>query len=772
MLNRLAIRRATLARLLRGSLMAAATVAAPTHAQTTNNAPGAAARLAEAPQKRPWTNRTLSAEARADLLLKAMTLDEKLQLTFGYFSTTADWQKTAVKNWQMPKDGLPDSAGFVPGIPRLGVPGQWQTDAGLGVASQRTQTPRLRTALPSGIATAATWNPDLAQAGGAMIGNEAFLSGFNVQLAGGMNLMREPRNGRNFEYSGEDPLLSGIMTGRQIKGIQSQNIVSTMKHFAFNAQETNRFTIDHRIAEKAARQSDLLAFEIALEVGDPGSVMCAYNRVNGYYACENDWLLNRTLKRDWGFKGYVMSDWGATHSTTQAANAGLDQQSGWAFDRSAYFSDALREAVNNGYVSEARATDMARRILWAMFRNGLFDKPVTGDRAASIDYKAHSVVTRADAEEGIVLLKNSRGLLPLSRTAKSILLVGAHADIGVLSGGGSSQVYPHGGPVNGLTVPDGYPSGFPGPKLYYPSSPMKALQARTGAVVTYLDGKDVKAAVAAARSSEIVVVFGEQWTGESIDVPDLALPDGQDQLIDAVARANPRTVIVLQTGGPVLMPWLNRVGAVLEAWYPGTSGGDAIARVLTGEVNPSGHLPATFPASLAQLPRAAIEGDPKLDRDAHPASNLDIEGAAIGYKWFDRRGMTPMFPFGHGLSYTDFRFGKLSAVRLSKSVQARFTVTNTGGVRGKAVPQLYIAGAGWEAPKRLAGFEKVDLGPGEMREVTLTVDPRLLATFDTATRGWRIAEGRYEMLLATTANDVVSRVSINLDAATLDSHGR
>jgi beta-glucosidase len=242
-----------------------------------------------------------------------MTLDEKLQLTFGYFSTTADWQKTPIKNWQMPKDGLPDPAGFVPGVPRLGIPGQWQTDAGIGVASQRTQTPRLRTALPSGIATAATWNPDLAQAGGAMIGNEAFLSGFNVQLAGGMNLMREPRGGRNFEYSGEDPLLAGIMTGRQIKGIQSQNVVSTMKHFAFNAQETNRFTIDHRIGEQAARQSDLLAFEIALEVGDPGSVMCSYNRVNGFYGCENDWLLNRTLKTDWGYKGYVMSDWGATH---------------------------------------------------------------------------------------------------------------------------------------------------------------------------------------------------------------------------------------------------------------------------------------------------------------------------------------------------------------------------------------------------------------------------------------------------------------------------
>ena len=467
-----------------------------------------------------------------------MTRDEKRQLASAYFATNADWLKTPVKNWVYPKDGLPASAGIVPGIPRLGIPNQWQTDAGVGVASQRGPTPRLRTSLPSGIATAATWNPELAQAGGAMIGREAFLSGFNVQLAGGMNLTRETRNGRNFEYGGEDPLLAGIITGHEIKGIQSQHVVSTMKHYAFNGQETNRNNIDHKIGEQAARQSDLLAFEIANEVGQPGSVMCSYNRVNGHYACENDWLLNTVLKRDWGFKGYVMSDWGATHSTSEAANAGLDQQSGWAFDRSAYFADALREAVNNGHVSEARATDMARRVLWGMVSVGAFDTVVTGDQATKIDYSAHAAVTRADAEEGIVLLKTTAGLLPIAKTAKSILLIGAHADVGVLSGGGSSQVYSHNAPTNGLIVPDEFPSGFPGPKTYHASSPMKALQARTGATVTYLDGKDVKVAAAAARKADVVIVFGEQWTGESIDVPDLNLPDNQNALIDAVARAN------------------------------------------------------------------------------------------------------------------------------------------------------------------------------------------------------------------------------------------
>ncbi|ESQ86162.1 hypothetical protein AEAC466_02925 [Asticcacaulis sp. AC466] len=735
-------------------------------AQATNNAPAVAAAKTEVPKDRPWMDATLDPSVRADLILKEMTLAEKLQLTFGYFSTNQTWQVTPIKNYVFPKEGLPDSAGFVPGIPRLGIPNQWQTDAGVGVATQRSPNPRSRTALPSGIATAATWNPAVAYAGGAMIGNEAFLSGFNVQLAGGMNLLREARNGRNFEYGGEDPLLAGVITGNEIKGIQSNNVISTMKHFAFNGQETNRNQMDHQISDKAARESDLLAFQIANEIGQPASVMCAYNRVNGFYACENNWLLNDVLKTDWGFKGYVMSDWGATHSTTQAANQGLDQQSGWAFDRSPYFDGALREAVNNGYVSEARANDMARRILWGMFSVGLFDNPVKGDQSSRIDFVKNGKISQADAEESIVLLKNTPGLLPLSKTARSILIVGSHADVGVLSGGGSSQVYP----VGGSPVPDEFaPNGFPGPKTYYPSSPMKGIQARTKATVTYLDGKDVKAAAAAAKKADVVIVFGEQWTGESIDVPDLNLPNGQDALISAIAKANKKTVVVLQTGGPVVMPWLKNVGAVVEAWYPGTSGGEAIARVLTGEVNPSGHLPATFPASLDQTPRPKLEGDPKLDADSHPMSDYNIDGAAVGYKWFDKKGLKPLFPFGHGLSYTTFQLGSLVAEAKGQSFIASFNVKNTGAVEGKEVAQVYVSpveDSGWEAPKRLATFLKVDLKPGESRTVTLNVDPRMVATYDPASKSWKVAEGYYKVMLATSANDIVQTVQVRLDAQT------
>ncbi|MEO6277929.1 glycoside hydrolase family 3 C-terminal domain-containing protein [Roseateles sp.] len=750
------------------ALLAAAVIAVPAWAQTTNNAPQEARATAAAPSARPWMTAKSDPSERATLLLKEMTLAEKLHLVFGYFPSKAEWQRSPIKNWESHPGSLPDSAGFVPGIERLGIPAQWQTDAGIGVASPRTPTPRLRTALPSGIATAATWNPALAETGGAMIGREAFLSGFNVLLAGGMNLVREPRNGRNFEYSGEDPLLSGVITGRQIKGVQSQHVISTMKHFAFNGQETNRFIMDHRIGEQAARQSDLLAFEIAHEVGQPGAVMCAYNRVNGAYACESDWLLNQVLKRDWGFKGYVMTDWGAGHSTTQAAQAGLDQESGWAFDRSPYFGDALREAVNNGHVSPARVDDMARRILWAMFANGLFDHPVAGDRAETIDYAAHAAVARADAEEAIVLLKNDRQLLPLAKSVRNVLIVGAHADVGVLSGGGSSQVYGRGAPPDGLVVADEYGKGFPGPKVYHPSSPLKALQARTTARVTYLDGKDVKAAAAAARGADVVIVFAEQWTAESLDVPDLSLPDQQDALIDAVARANANTVVVLQTGGPVLMPWLPKVGATLQAWYSGTSGGDAIARVLTGEVNPSGRLPVTFPASVQQLPRPVVEGDAALDRDAHPLSNYDIEGAAVGYKWFDKTGAKPLFPFGYGLSYSEFAMKGLSVAPAGQGLTARFTVTNRGSRAGKTVAHIYVAGAGWEAPRRLGGFTKVSLAPGESTTAEVTIDPRLLATFDTATRTWRIAGGDYRVMLASSAALTLETATVHLDARTVE----
>jgi len=712
---------------------------------------------APAPAARPWLDPKLDADTRADLAVKAMTQDEKMTIIFGYFG--ADM---GTKYKRVP-EALPGSAGYVPGIQRLGIPAQFQTDAGIGVATQGGEPKkRERTALPSGMATTATWNPELAQAGGAMIGSEARDSGFNVMLAGGVNLVREPRNGRNFEYGGEDPWLAGKMVGAQIRGIQSNAIVSTIKHYALNNQETGRFVLDAKIGEADARTSDLLAFQFAMEDSDPHSVMCAYNRINGDYACENDFLLNKVLKQDWGYKNYVMSDWGAVHSSAKAVNAGLDQESaGEAFDKQNFFRGPLKDALAKGEVSQARLDDMARRILRGLFASGVVEKPV---KIATIDYAAHAKVTRADAEEGVVLLKNDKGLLPLVASAKKIAVIGGHADVGVLSGGGSSQVYP----IGGRAVQGEGPATWPGPMIYFPSSPLKALKARLpGADIQFADGKDKAAAAKLAAASDVVLVFANQWNGEAFDSP-LTLENDQDALIDAVAGANGKTVVVLQTGGPILMPWLAKVGAVVQAWYPGSEGGEAIARVLTGEVDASGRLPVTFPASLDQLPRPVLDGDPKKPDDLF-AVDYTIEGAAVGYKWFDKKGHQPLFAFGHGLSYTTFAYENLKAEAKGDALTVTFDVRNTGKRTGKAVPQVYVSpkAGGWEAPQRLAGFKKVELAPGASTKVSLTVDPRLLATWNAKAHGWSVAAGDYTVSLGASSRDTAAKADVALAARSL-----
>ena len=702
-----------------------------------------------------------TADERAAKSVAAMTTPEKIQTVFGYFSTD-------FKGVPRPKEGVPQAAGFLYGVERLGIPHQHLTDAGMGVASQRGDKVRERTSLPAGIATAATWSPALAYAGGAMIGKEARLSGHNVLLAGGINLVREPRNGRNFEYGGEDPLLAGIMVGEQIRGIQSNNIISTIKHFAFNDQETGRFDHDTKIGEAAARMSDLLAFQIAIERGDPGAVMCSYNRIHGDYACESDWLLNKVLKKDWGFKGYVMSDWGATHSTIPAALRGLDQQSGWPFDKSPYFKDALAEAVQNGHVPQARFDDMVHRIVRTMYKHGLMEHPVKIE-AEKIDLAANAKVSLAGAEEGIVLLKNDNNLLPLANSYKRIAIIGGHADVGVLSGGGSAQVYP----VGGMAVPNEGPTEFPGPMVFFPSSPMKALAARLNARFTYHDGKDAVAAARLAAESDLVIVFANQWTAESVDQVNLSLPNKQDATIEAVAKANARTVVVLQTGSPVTMPWLASVGAVVEAWYPGSLGGEAIARVLTGEVDASGRLPVTFPVSESQLPHPKLNGA-GLPKDTRFLIDYDVEGAAVGYKWFEKMKRKPLFAFGHGLSFTSFTYSALKAVPRDGSIAVSFNTANSGKRDGKAVPQVYVSksGSGWEAPQRLGGWDKVALKAGESGASSVVIDARTLAVFDARANKWKIAAGDYIVTLATASDAPVTRVKVRLPAREFAAGGR
>ena len=712
------------------------------------------------------------ARARADSIVARMTLAEKIALVHGLFPPFAVGKT---------KNELIMAAGHIDGIPRLGVPLVRESDASLGVANQVEQRKGdVATALPSGLATAASFDPAIARAGGAMIGSEARAKRFNVLLAGGVNLTRDPWNGRNFEYLGEDPLLAGRLAGQHIAGVQSNRIVSTIKHFALNAQETGRMVADARIGEADLRMSDLLAFQIAIETGKPASVMCAYNKVNGDWACENDFLLNRVLKRDWRYPGWVMSDWGGVHSTAKAANAGLDQQSGQELDKAPYFSAPLEAAVTSGAVSAARLDDMVARYLTGLIQTGAYDTPMPA-KPAAIPYAKNALVAQRTAEAGIVLLKNEGRLLPLARSAKRIVLIGGRADVGVLSGGGSSQVRSVGGAPIEIPLTSGAAMSF-ARYTYHASSPLKAIKAALPqAQVTFVDGTDVAAAAAAARNADIAIVFATQWTTEAQDVADLSLPDRQDTLIAAVAAAQPKTVAVLETGGPVTMPWLAQVPAVLQAWYPGQRGGEAIANLLTGKVNPSGRLPITFPASATQAPRPAPVGiDTLTSLEAQAAANpanasnyqlksfpIDyVEGADVGYRWYEKKRRAPLFPFGHGLSYTNFAYRNF-AVTGGRTLSVSFEVINTGKRAGADVPQIYVARAGSDTPMRLAAFTRVTLKPGETRRITLTAEPRILADYDTRLPGWRITGGQYRVALARDATDRTLTRTVALDAATM-----
>jgi beta-glucosidase len=711
---------------------------------------------AVADEQRPWLNPALDPERRAELAVAQMTREEKQGLVFAYFGTDAPWKKFTAS-----PQARAGSAGYVPGIERLGIPPQWSTDAGLGVATQGgAREKRERTALPSGLASAASWDPGLARRAGAMIGAEARNSGFNVMLAGSVNLVREPRNGRNFEYAGEDPLLAGVMVAAQIKGIESNHIISTLKHFALNDQETDRNTLNVNIDRAQARMSDLLAFQIAIEQSNPGAVMCAYNRVWGEHACESAYLLTRVLREDWGWNGFVMSDWGATHSTARAAAAGLDQQSGYPFDDQPYFEKPLLAAVASGELAEQRLDQMARRIVRTLFAKGVIDYPV---KIAPIDFKAHAHVTRAAAEQGAVLLKNEGDVLPLGKRPGRVAIIGGYADKGVLAGGGSSLVYP----VGGNAVPGLEPTVWPGPVMYYPSSPLRAIQALApGAKVRFDDGRSRATAARLAADSDVALVFVTQWTGESVDKP-LSLPDEQDALVAAVAAANPRTVVIIEAGGAVFMPWIERVPAVLHAWYPGTAGGEAIANILFGVVNPSGHLPISLPKDASQFARAALE-----EKDAQGKKTLEVdyaEGATVGYKWFDAHGQAPLFAFGHGLSYTRFTYSDLQARLDGQDLVVKFQVRNAGRRDGKDVAQVYVSpvAGGWEAPKRLGAFKKVELQPGATEAVELRVDPLLLAMFSESERSWRIAPGKYQVMLGQSAADLQLQAGVDLPARIL-----
>jgi len=681
--------------------------------------------------------------ARAAAMLSLLTQPEKLQLVAGAAPNSN-------YNYTVPLGG----AGWVLGVPRLGIPELYLADGSVGVGNSVGPA----TALPSSMASAASWDLNEAANYGTVIGTELADFGLNVNLGGNINNTgREPRDGRTFETKGEDPILAGKITAAHLTAIQAQHVIAGIKHFAFNDQETGRTTANAIIDERGGRESDLLAFEIGVKDSNVQSVMCSYNLTNSQYDCENSYLLNQVLKGDWAYSGFVMSDWVATHSTVNAALNGLDQEQ----PDSGYFSQ-LGTAISNGEVPQSRLDDMVQRILLAMYTVGLFDNP---QKIQAIPAAADAAVAQEIEEQGAVLLKNANNQLPLSASSpQSIAVIGSNADSFVLSGGGSAQVQPIGGAKTG---PQPCPPCW-ATVNWDPSSPMNAIQAKaSNAKVQYSDGSDASAAAALAASSQVAIVFVSQWASEGMDEPSLSLTDltsatpvDQDALVEAVAAANPHTIVVVESGGPILMPWLNQVSAVLEAWYPGQSGGPAIANLIFGSVNPSGKLPITFPASEAQLPRPTI---PQPPDSVTPFTVNYTEGYNVGYKWYDVNGFTPLFPFGFGLSYTTFSITNGAVVNnlsltTNPNFQVTFNLTNTGLVAGADVAQIYLGlpASTNEPPKRLVGWAKLTVSPGATLSVNIEVDQNdsshPMSYWDTGTESWTVAPGTYTVYLGDTSN--------------------
>jgi beta-glucosidase len=837
------------------------------------------------PAARPWTDPSLPPDRRADLLLVEMTLEEKIDMATGEWCLLYGFYNAPVE--------------------RLGIPALTMADgpAGIRIPYQHVNGGRA-TLFAAPIAIAASWDPALAHAQGDLIGGEAFATGHNVLLGPTLDLARDPLAGRNFEGFGEDPLLASRMAVPFIQGIQSHPVLADAKHFAVYNQEKDRFDVDAHVDERPLRELYLRPFEAAVKDGDVATVMCSFNRVNGAYACEDQVLITQILKGEMGFQGFVMSDFGGTHSTVGSAAAGLDQE----LAQERYYGWALDAAVQRGDVAPALVDDKARRIVRAMFERGLFDTPVA---VAPLPERDHGARSREIAEQGVVLLKN-QGLLPLSADGlRSIALIGPDAADASTQGGGAARVEPtyavtaldglrqRAGPAVRvewapgtdpvspahllpglpavpsavLTPPGGDPAkhgvraqfwldgSFDGapdvtrvdPQVAhssgffdYPSVNASAVPqlpsafsltryaARFSATLTapatgdytfeltcrgqgrlYLDGArvlddpaphplasrsvqvhlgagerhelrvdysasspeigvavdtggdvklgwtpppgtaspSVRDAAALAAASDVAVVVVRDYGTEERDRLELALPDDQDALIQAVAAANPRTVVVLTTGQPTAMPWLDAVPAVLEAWYPGEEQGNVIARVLFGDVNPSGKLPLTFPKTVdgafsgaqAQQAAASAQAGPRADY---------AEGLLIGYRWYDAKGVEPLFPFGYGLSYTEFRYEDL---KVESPTRVSFTLRNTGARAGAEVAQVYLGpcpGDGAAPPSALAGFAKVALAPGESQRVAVDLGADALSSWSADQHAWTTPSCQRALHVASSSRDV------------------
>ena len=707
----------------------------------------------------PWSNLSLSPDERAAMVVKQMTIDEKISMLHG----TGMEGLSLMSPLAVHSNG---GAGYVPAIPRLGIPAIQMSDAAYGVRNSG-ENGRYSTALPADVAGAASWDLDAGYEYGALIGRELRAQGFNMSLGGGINLTREPRNGRTFEYLGEDPILAGKMVGAVMKGLQAQHVLGDIKHYALNDQESGRNAVNIHIDKRAARESDLLAFEIGLQESDAAAVMCSYNRLDGDYACENKYLLTDVLRKDWNFKGFVLSDWQAAHSTEKASAAGLDhEEPGWIF-----YGDALKKSVESGKVPASQLDDHVHRILRAMFATGVIDDPA---RKSVVDVVGGFEVAQKIAEQSTVLLKNDHAQLPLDASKlHSIAVIGPHADVGMISGGGSAQVDP---PVGNAIMPPGKGQTRWLEPIWFPTSPLKSIRAKApGANVQFNSGSDPTAAAALAKSADVAVVFAYQWESEGMDLDSLSLPENQDELIAKVAAANPHTIVVIESGGPVTMPWVDQVSAILEAWFAGSRGAEAVANLIFGDANPSAKLPITFPKSEADLPHPNIVKPPKATVDADregwkriaaglPPFDLTYdEGVKVGYKWYDAENKAVLFPFGYGLSYTTYSYSNLK-VTPGKSPRVSFAVTNSGNRAGAEVAEVYAslpAEAG-EPPKRLVGWSKVKLNAGESKDVSVEVDPKYLSIFNVEHNGWQLLPGDYGFMVGGSSQSLPLKATVNL----------
>ncbi|MFP5042542.1 beta-glucosidase family protein [Parasediminibacterium sp. JCM 36343] len=691
-------------------------------------------------------------EHKIDSLLHLMTLEEKVTMIHA-------------------------ASGFTTGaVPRLGIPELVMSDGPHGVRPElgrywvkEKEIADSGTYLPTGICLAATWNPRLGIEFGKVLGSEAAYRGKDMILGPGINIIRSPLNGRNFEYASEDPFLVSKMAVGYIKGVQSQGISACVKHYLANNQETLREYINVEMSERALREIYLPGFKAAVQEGHVNAVMGAYNLFRGQHAAHNDYTINKILKGEWGFDGVLVSDWNGVHDTKEALQNGTDIEMGTEFSKrktynNFYMADSAVAAVRNGVVKESVIDDKVRRILRIMYRTNVLD----GKRKkGEYNTKAHQQTALKVAEEGIVLLKNENKLLPINAsTTKTIAVIGTNATRLQAMGGGSSQV-----------------------KAFYEVTPLQGLKNIAGnkANIKFAEGFRVEekpvphpeliaeAAALAAKSDVAIIIGGwihnvdypnfrhvPSFDSEEKDKLDIDMLYGQNELIQAVLKANPKTIVVLMGGGTIdITKWVDKVPAILQSWYPGMEGGNALANIVFGKVNTSGKLPITFPKTLADAPAHKLGEFPGDGKNVVYKDDI-----FVGYRYFDTYNVKPQFAFGHGLSYTNFLYSNLAVTKEGGKYIASFAISNTGKVAGSEVAQLYIHAQKTDikrAEKELRGFEKIALLPGETKKVSITLGKEAFQYFNETKNAWDIEPGTYEILVGGASDDIKLKKAVELD---------